>query len=67
MNEKNEVRPIGTRFKISREPIPYSNEIRKRCIEWKIIGYRKAFKSLADKNGEWLEEIKMVSEKIIKK
>lgn len=67
MNKKKKLRPVGTKIKIIREPIPYSNEIRKRCIEWEIIGYRKAFKSLADKKGEWLEEIRMVSEKIIKK
>lgn len=66
MNKKNKLRLIGTQFKMIREPIPYSNKIRKRCIEWEIIGYRKAFKNPADEIGEWLEEIKMISETIIK-
>lgn len=52
MKEENNLRPIGTKFKVLSEPIPYSNEIRKRCIEWEVI------------NHILLEEIKMISCKI---
>ena len=65
MTEENILRPIGTKFKIVSEPILHSNEIRKRCNEWEVINHTRAFMGKDDKIGTLLEEIKMVSSKVI--
>ena len=65
MNKKNKLRPIGTRFKMIREPFGDSIELFNRCIEWEVIGHVKVFASKIDKKGEWQEKIKMISEEII--
>lgn len=68
MNKKidNILRPVGTRFKIIREPFPYSTERYKRCNEWEVVNHIQVFGSEFDKVGMLAEEIKMISSKIIK-
>ena len=57
---KNELRPIGTEFKIIRPPMENSTSTETTITKYRVVAHTKAMRFHGDEEGEMMEEIKAV-------